>query len=90
MIRTPVSTLGAPTQACFLCFVVRHTPPDQQDPVSTVGGRREVRFLRFAVRQTPPGEQDPVSTVGGRTEGRFLSSTLGFISVVLSKPVGSR
>ena len=29
---------SAPTQVCFLHFVVCHTPPDQQDPVSTVGG----------------------------------------------------
>src|SRR5215216_4891194 len=56
MNRTSVSTIGAPTQVCFLRFTVRHTPPDQQHPVSTVGGPREVHFLHFAVRQTPPDE----------------------------------
>src|SRR3989337_283705 len=74
MNTTLVSTVGGRREVRFLHFVVRHTPPDQQDPVSTVGGRREVRFLRFAVRQTPPDEQDPVLTVGGRIEGHFLRS----------------
>ena len=74
-------------------FAVRHTPPDQQDPVSTVGGPTQVRFLRFAVRQTPPDEQDPVSTMAGRTQGRLIRSAVrqaSFLSVVPSKPVGSR
>ena len=32
--RTPVSTI----EVRFVRFVVRHTPPDQQDPVPNVGG----------------------------------------------------
>src|SRR6266516_3456023 len=71
MNRTPVSTVGAPTQVCFLRFAVRHTPPDQQHHILTVGARTQVPFLRFAVRQTLPDEQDPISTVHGRTQGHF-------------------
>ena len=29
---------SAPTQVRFICFVVLHTPANQQGPVSTVGG----------------------------------------------------
>ena len=46
-------------------FVVRHTPPDEQDPHFDCSAPTQVRFLRFAVRHTPPDQQDPVSTVGG-------------------------
>jgi hypothetical protein len=90
--QDPVSTVGAPTQVCFLSFAVRHTPPDQQDPLSTVGTQTKVCFLRFAVRQTLPDEQDPVSTIRGRTEGLFppIYGTPDLVSAVPSKLVGSR
>ena len=74
-------------------FVVRHTPPDEQDPISTIGAPREVCFLRFAVRHTPLDQQDPVLNVAGRTQGRFLRSAVrqaSFRLVVSSKPVASR
>ena len=44
---------SAPTQVCFLRFVVRHTPPNQQDPVSTVGGPTEVHFPPFCGTPDP-------------------------------------
>src|SRR3954468_3251849 len=40
-------------------FVVRHTPPDEQDPRFDRSAPTQVRFLRFAVRHTPPDQQDP-------------------------------
>ena len=70
-------------------FVVRHTPPDEQDPHFDRSTPTQVRFLRFAVRQTPSDEQDPVSNVAGRTQGRFLRSAVrqaSFPSPVSSKP----
>ena len=70
-------------------FVVRHTPPDEQDPHFDRSAPTQVRFLRFAVRQTPPNEQDPVSNVASRTQGRFLCSSVrqtSFPSPVPSKP----
>ena len=53
-------------------FVVRHTPPDEQDPRFDRSAPTQVRFVRFAVRHTPPDQQDPVSTVGGPTQVCFL------------------
>mgnify|MGYP005828650501 CR=1 FL=1 len=47
---------SAPTQVCFVRFVVRHTPPDEQDPRFDRSAPTEVRF---AVRHTPPDQQDP-------------------------------
>ena len=44
-------------------FVVRHTPPDEQDPRFDRSAPTQVRFLCFAVRHTPPDQQDLVSTV---------------------------
>src|SRR3989337_558461 len=73
-------------------FVVRHTPPDEQDPRFDRSAPTQVHFLRFAVRHTPPEERDPISNVFGRTQGRFLRSAVGqasFPSAVPSKPVGS-
>ena len=40
-------------------FVVRHTPPDEQDPRFDRSAPTQVRFVRFAVRHTPPDQQDP-------------------------------
>ena len=54
------------------CFVVRHTPPDEQDPRFDRSAPTQVRFLRFAVRHTPPDQQDPVLTLGGPREVCFL------------------
>ena len=58
MNRTPIST----EEVRFVCFAVRHTPPDQQDP--RFDRRRSVSsVLRYA---TPlPINRSPVSTVGG-------------------------
>ena len=70
-------------------FVVRHTPPDEQDPRFDRSAPKQVRFLRFAVRHTPPDQQDPVPNVGGRTQARFLRSAVreaSFSSPVPSKP----
>ena len=53
-------------------FVVRHTPPDEQDPRFDRSAPTQVRFLHFVVRHTPLDQQDPVSTVGGPREVRFL------------------
>ena len=53
-------------------FVVRHTPPDEQDPRFDRSAPTQVRFLCFAVRHTPPDQQDPVSTVEGPTQVCFL------------------
>ena len=53
-------------------FVVRHTPPDEQDPRFDHSAPTQVCFLRFAVHHTPPDQQDPVLTVGGPKEVRFL------------------
>ena len=53
-------------------FVVRHTPPDEQDPRFDHSTPTQVQFLRFAVRHTPPDQQDPVSTIGGLTQVHFL------------------
>ena len=39
-------------------FVVRHTPPDEQDPRFDRSAPTQVRFVRFAVRHTPPDQQD--------------------------------
>ena len=70
-------------------FVVRHTPPDEQDLRFDRSTPTQVRFLRFVVCQTPLDEQDPISNGAGRTQGRFLRSTVrqaSFPSVVPSKP----
>ena len=40
-------------------FVVRHTPPDEQDPRFDRSAPTLVRFVRFPVRHTPPDQQDP-------------------------------
>ena len=48
--KTPISTVGGPTQVRFLRFAVCQTPPDEQDPVSTMAGRTQGRFLRSTVR----------------------------------------
>ena len=40
-------------------FVVRHTPPDEQDPCFDRSAPTQVRFLHFAVRHTPPDQHDP-------------------------------
>ena len=40
-------------------FVVRHTPPDEQDPRFNHSAPTQVCFVRFAVRHTPPDQQDP-------------------------------
>ena len=40
-------------------FVVRHTPPDEQDPHFDRSAPTQVCFVRFAVRHTPPDQQDP-------------------------------
>ena len=53
-------------------FVVRHTPPDEQDPRFDRNAPTQVRFLRFTVSHTPPDQQDPISTVGGPTQVCFL------------------
>ena len=37
-------------------FVVRHTPPDEQDPHFDSSTPTQVCFLRFAVRHTPPDQ----------------------------------
>ena len=54
------------------CFVVRHTPPDEQDLRFDRSAPTQVRFVRFAVCHTPPDQQDPISTVGGLREVCFL------------------
>ena len=59
MIRTPVSTIPLQHKSVSSVFVVRHTPPDQQDPASTVGSPTQVRFLCFVVRQTHPMNRIP-------------------------------
>ena len=41
------------------CFVVRHTPPNEQDPRLDHSAPTQVRFVRFVVRHTPPDQQDP-------------------------------
>ena len=41
------------------CFVVRHTPPDEQDPCFDRSTPTQVRLVRFAVRHTPPDQHDP-------------------------------
>ena len=41
------------------CFVVRHTPPDEQDPRFDHSAPTQVRFLHFAVHHTRPNEHDP-------------------------------
>ena len=46
-------------------FVVRHTPPNEQDSHFDHSAPTQVRFLHFAVRHTPLDQQDPVPTVGG-------------------------
>ena len=46
-------------------FVVRHTPPDEQEPRFDGSAPTQVRFVHFAVRHTPTDQQDPVSIVGG-------------------------
>ena len=46
-------------------FVVRHTPPDEQNPRFDHSAPTQVRFLHFAVCHTPPDQQDPVPNVGG-------------------------
>ena len=40
-------------------FVVRHTPPNEQDSDFDRSAPTQVRFVRFAVRHTPPDQQDP-------------------------------
>ena len=40
-------------------FVVRHTPPDEQDPRFDRSAPTQVRFVRFAVCHTPTDQQDP-------------------------------
>src|SRR3954471_13585024 len=40
-------------------FVVRHTPPDEQDPRFDRSTPTQGRFIRFAVRHTPPNQQNP-------------------------------
>ena len=37
-------------------FVVRHTPPDEQEPRFDRSTSTQVCFLRFAVRHTPPDQ----------------------------------
>ena len=64
--RTPVSTVGGPTEVCFLRFVVCKTPPDEQDPVLTVVGRTQGRFLRSVVRQASFRSAVPSKPVGSR------------------------
>ena len=54
------------------CFVVCHTPPDEQDPCFDRSALTQVRFRYFAIPHTPPDQQDPVSTVGGPTQVHFL------------------
>ena len=53
-------------------FVVRHTPPDEQDSRFDHSAPTQVRFLRFAVRHNPPDEQDPRFDRGAPTQVRFL------------------
>ena len=53
-------------------FVVRHTPPDEQDPCFDRSTPTQVRFVRFAVRHTPPDEQDPRFDRSAPTQVRFL------------------
>ena len=48
--KTPISTVGAPTQVYSLHFVLLNNPPDQKHPVSTVGAQTQVCFLHFVVR----------------------------------------
>ena len=43
-------------------FVVRHTPPDEQDPRFD---RSTPTQVRFAVCHNPPDQQDPISPIGG-------------------------
>ena len=38
------------------CFVVSHTPPDEQDPRFDRSAPTQVRFVRFAIRHTPPDQ----------------------------------
>ena len=38
------------------CFVVLHTPPDEQDPRFDRSAPIQVRFLCFAVHHTPPDQ----------------------------------
>ena len=40
-------------------FLIRHTPPDEQDPSFDRSTPTQVRFLRFVVRHTRPDQQDP-------------------------------
>ena len=40
-------------------FVVRHTPPNEQDPCFDLSAPPQVCFIRFAVCHTPPDQQDP-------------------------------
>ena len=63
---TPVSTVGGPTEVCFLLFAVRQTPPDEQDLVLNMAGRTQGRFLRSVVRQASFPSVVPSKHVGSR------------------------
>ena len=63
-------------------FVLRHTPPDEQDPRFDRSAPTQVCFVRFAVRHTPPDQQDPVPNVGGPFPS--FCGTPGLVSITCS------